>query len=211
MKKVNLAPGGLVVLWVLLGSHPVGVGGPGRLGGARAVSGRQRRGLARLLRSPTDLRPGYNDIAVSGNDSGDDSGLGSHPDAEETRTLSQLADHPRHERWSGGHLSPGQSFGHFEIQRLLGAGGMGEVYEAFDHDTGRYVALKILSETLGDPEDRKRFLREGQLAARVSHPNSIYVYGTEEIDGNPVIIMELAALSMWAPTSTRWAPRCSIF
>lgn len=77
-------------------------------------------------------------MTMSGNDSSGDAGLAARRDAEETRTLSQPADHPRHGRWSGGHLKPGQRFGHFEIQRLLGGGGMGEVYEAFDHDTGRY-------------------------------------------------------------------------
>jgi serine/threonine protein kinase len=43
------------------------------------------------------------------------------------------------------------------------------------------------------PRQGKRFLREGRLAASVSHPNSVYIYGTEEIDGAPVIAMELAA------------------
>ncbi len=69
---------------------------------------------------------------------------------------------------------------------------MGEVYEAEDLTTGRRVALKALTGS-GDALDKKRFVREGRLAAQVSHPNSVYVYGTEEIEGTPVITMELVA------------------
>ena len=51
----------------------------------------------------------------------------------------------------------------------------------------------MLSHSLDSPEARKRFLREGRLAASVNHPNSVYIYGTEEIDGTPVITMELVS------------------
>lgn len=84
-------------------------------------------------------------------------------------------------------------FGGYRVLRLLGRGGMGAVYEAEHLETGRRVALKVLGHSIDSPEARKRFLREGRLAASVSHPNSIYIYGTEEIDGAPVISMELAA------------------
>jgi serine/threonine protein kinase len=53
------------------------------------------------------------------------------------------------------------------------------------------VALKILSQRFDAPEARKRFLREGRLAASINHPNSVYVFGTVEIGGVPVIAMEL--------------------
>lgn len=86
---------------------------------------------------------------------------------------------------------PGEQFGHYQIARLLGQGGMGAVFEAEDLETGRRVALKILAHTLDSPEARQRFLREGRLAASITHPNSVYVYGTEEIGGTPVIAMEL--------------------
>ena len=86
---------------------------------------------------------------------------------------------------------PGEQFGHYRLARLLGQGGMGVVFEAEDLDNGRRVALKILSQALDSPEARKRFLREGQIAAAINHPNSVYVFGTEEIAGTPVIAMEL--------------------
>ena len=88
---------------------------------------------------------------------------------------------------------PGQLFGHYRIVRLLGRGGMGAVFEAEDTETDRRVALKVLSQTLDSPEARQRFFREGRLAASINHPNSVYVFGTEEIGGTPVIAMELVA------------------
>ena len=82
-------------------------------------------------------------------------------------------------------------FGSYRVTRLLGRGGMGAVYEAEDTASGRRVALKVLGHSLDSPDTRKRFLREGRLAASVNHPNVVYVYGTEEIDATPVITMEL--------------------
>lgn len=86
---------------------------------------------------------------------------------------------------------PGELFGHYRILRLLGEGGMGAVYESEDVECGRRVALKVLGHTLDSPEARARFFREGRLAASINHPNSVYVFGTEEIAGIPVIAMEL--------------------
>ena len=88
-------------------------------------------------------------------------------------------------------LPPGSSFGTYRINRLLGRGGMGAVYEAVHEDDGRVVALKLLSVELDNMDSRQRFLREGQTAAAINHPNAVYIYGTEEIDGVPVISMEL--------------------
>ena len=88
-------------------------------------------------------------------------------------------------------FSGGQQFGAYRIIRPLGKGGMGQVYEAEELDSGRRIALKLLSRGLGDDEERQRFLREGQLAASLSHPNCVYVFGTSEIQGFPVIAMEL--------------------
>src|SRR5581483_6744011 len=88
-------------------------------------------------------------------------------------------------------LEPGQRFGPYRIERLLGRGGMGEVYEAEQLEHGRRIALKVLRQRLNDPADRARFLREGQLAASVSHPHIVYIYSSEEIAGMPVIAMEL--------------------
>jgi len=68
---------------------------------------------------------------------------------------------------------------------------MGQVYAAEDIEHGRRVALKVLGDALSSSADRARFLREGQLAAAVTHPNSVYVYGSEVVADVPVIVMEL--------------------
>lgn len=83
-------------------------------------------------------------------------------------------------------------FGGYRLLGLLGRGGMGTVYEAEQLATGRRVALKMLAQQLDSPDMRQRFLREGRLAAGVNHPNSLYVFGSEEIEGLPVITMEIA-------------------
>jgi uncharacterized RDD family membrane protein YckC len=87
----------------------------------------------------------------------------------------------------------GRSFGPYRLVRLLGKGGMGAVYEAEHLESGRRVALKVLGHSLDSPEARARFLREGRLAASINHPNNVYIYGTEEIEGTPSIAMELVA------------------
>jgi uncharacterized RDD family membrane protein YckC len=84
------------------------------------------------------------------------------------------------------------AFGEYRLLGLLGRGGMGTVYEAEQLATGRRVALKMLGQELDSPEMRQRFLREGRLAASVNHPNSLFIFGSEEIDGLPVITMEIA-------------------
>jgi len=88
-------------------------------------------------------------------------------------------------------LEPGDRFGPYQIDRLIGRGGMGEVYEAEHVEQCRRVALKVLHHRLRRRDDRARFLTEGQLAAAVNHPNSVYVFETHEIAGIPVIAMEL--------------------
>lgn len=84
------------------------------------------------------------------------------------------------------------TFGDYRLLGLLGRGGMGTVYEAEEIATGRRVALKMLGQQLDSQDMRQRFLREGRLAAGVNHPNSLYVFGSEEIEGLPVITMEIA-------------------
>lgn len=88
---------------------------------------------------------------------------------------------------------PGEQLGHYRVIRSLGSGGMGTVFEAEDLENGRRVALKVLSQAFDSPEARHRFIREGRLAASINHPNSVYVFGTEELGGVPLITMEMVA------------------
>jgi uncharacterized RDD family membrane protein YckC/predicted Ser/Thr protein kinase len=101
----------------------------------------------------------------------------------DTETLSAVSGQ------GGSSVSAGARLGDYVLIRLLGRGGMGDVYEAEHAGNGRRVALKILTHLLGN--GRERFLREGRVAASVSHANTVYVYGTEDIGGTLVIAMEL--------------------
>jgi eukaryotic-like serine/threonine-protein kinase len=86
----------------------------------------------------------------------------------------------------------GTQLGHYRIERLLGAGGMGEVYLADDTKLGRQVALKVLSPALAaDPDRRERFEREARAAAALNHPNIVTIHSVEEIDGVCFLTLEL--------------------
>ncbi|WP_432911438.1 serine/threonine-protein kinase [Nocardia sp. CA-290969] len=80
-----------------------------------------------------------------------------------------------------GGLEPGAIFAGYRVERLLGAGGMGQVYLARDRDLPRPVALKLLHPVAGDDHDvRARFLREADTVARLAHPNIVAVYARGE-------------------------------
>ncbi|MET8796649.1 protein kinase [Nocardia sp. NPDC004568] len=86
----------------------------------------------------------------------------------------------------------GRWFGPYELRSLLGKGGMGEVYEAYDTVKERVVALKLLSDALaGDPEYQIRFRRESQAAARLAEPHIIPIHDWGVIDGRLFIDMRL--------------------
>ena len=74
----------------------------------------------------------------------------------------------------------------------LGIGGMGEVYRARDSTLARDVAIKILPRPFTtDPERRARFDREARLLASLNHPHIGAIYGVEDMDGTPALILEL--------------------
>ena len=86
-------------------------------------------------------------------------------------------------------VTPGRSFGPYEIGPLLGSGGMGAVYRARDSRLKRDVALKVLK--LDSPDARVRFEREAHTVAALNHPNIVTIYSVEEVDGVPFLTMEL--------------------
>jgi serine/threonine protein kinase len=89
-------------------------------------------------------------------------------------------------------LTSGTKLGPYEIQSLLGAGGMGEVYRARDSRLNRDVAIKVLPIIFAsDAERMARFQREAQLLASLNHPNIASIYGLEEKDGVRALVMEL--------------------
>lgn len=85
----------------------------------------------------------------------------------------------------------GQTIGDYQIERLLGKGGMGEVYLAQDTRLGRPVALKFLARHLAaDPWARRQLIKEAQAVARLDHPNICTVHGLEEAAGHSFIVMQ---------------------
>jgi serine/threonine protein kinase/dipeptidyl aminopeptidase/acylaminoacyl peptidase len=86
----------------------------------------------------------------------------------------------------------GRQLGPYVIQSPLGVGGMGEVYRARDSRLGRDVAIKILPRIFtSDPDRLARFEREARLLASLNHPNIGAIYGLEDVDGIPALVLEL--------------------
>src|SRR6188508_2163890 len=79
--------------------------------------------------------------------------------------------------------------------RVIGRGGMGEIFLAQDTELGRQVVVKVLDERFSDQQDfRRRFRREALTAARLSgQPHTITIFDVGEFRGRPFIVMEYLA------------------
>jgi len=89
-------------------------------------------------------------------------------------------------------FEPGRLIGsRYRVERLIGRGGMGEVYAAVNVRTGRDVALKLIRSLTVTAEHRRRFLREAKAATAIKHPNVIDVLDVFDDDGLPIMVMEL--------------------
>ncbi len=89
-------------------------------------------------------------------------------------------------------LPAGTKLGTYEVVAPIGAGGMGEVYQARDSNLRRDVAIKVLPEAFAHDADRlSRFRREAQLLAALNHSNIATIYGLEESNGTSYLVMEL--------------------
>jgi hypothetical protein len=85
-----------------------------------------------------------------------------------------------------------EEVGGYKLVKLLGAGGMGAVYEAEKPGGGARVALKLLSTRLAaNPSSVERFRQEGRLASQLAHPRCVFVLSADTDNGRPYIVMEL--------------------
>jgi eukaryotic-like serine/threonine-protein kinase len=100
----------------------------------------------------------------------------------------------------------GRQLGPYTIQAQIGVGGMGEVYRARDTRLGRDVAIKVLPyQWLADSERRARFEREARLLASLNNPHIAAIYGIEQADRVPALVLELVEGPTLADRLTRGA------
>lgn len=89
-------------------------------------------------------------------------------------------------------VAAGEKFGPYEVQAHVGEGGMGEVYRARDSRLNRFVAIKILPQSMvADPSRMSRFEQEARTVASLNHPNILSVYDVGVHEGTPYLVMEL--------------------
>jgi serine/threonine protein kinase, bacterial len=101
----------------------------------------------------------------------------------------------------------GSDFGPYRLRRLVGRGGMGDVYEAEDTVRERIVALKLMSQTLSnDPVFRSRMQREARTAGRLQEPHVVPIHDFGEIDGQLYVDMRLIDGTDVATTLSRYGP-----
>ena len=111
-------------------------------------------------------------------------------------------------------LRPGERLGRYEIERLIGAGGMGVLYVARDPQLGRRVALKLMRPAFGAEGGRVRLLREAQAMATLSHPNVVSVFDIGEADERVFVAMELlesGTLREWMKQPHSWKELVEMF
>src|SRR5262249_837393 len=103
-------------------------------------------------------------------------------------------------------LPRGTVVGRYVLLDLLGAGGMGAVYAAYDPELGRKVALKVVRAEVDSAELRARQMREAQAMARLNHPNVNPIFDVGSHDRGTYMVMELVdgtTLAQWLADAPR--------
>jgi len=84
-----------------------------------------------------------------------------------------------------------KKIGKYDVEKIIGRGGMGVVYKAIDAALGRPVAIKMMTASYAEDADLlKRFYREAQFTGNLHHPNIVTVYDLGDLEGNPYFVME---------------------
>jgi serine/threonine protein kinase/Tol biopolymer transport system component len=105
-----------------------------------------------------------------------------------------------------GSIPSGAQFGVYRIEGIVGEGGMGVVYRAFDTKLNRPAAIKVLSDEIADAAARRRFQREAQTVSSLNHPHILTVYDAGEYDGRQYLVTEFVdggTLRDWVSESPR--------
>ncbi len=103
-------------------------------------------------------------------------------------------------------ITPGLRLGPYAIESTLGAGGMGEVWRARDTRLNRLVAIKFLSEDVGNRTARSRFQQEAKTASALNHPHIVTVHEAGEFDTRQFLVTEFVdggTLQDWARADKR--------
>ena len=99
-------------------------------------------------------------------------------------------------------LTQGTMITHYRIEKKIGAGGMGEVYLAFDTKLHRQVAIKFMPVHLASDEElRLRFTREARAAAKLEHSNIINIHEVGEYEERPFIVMQYIVICFFCHPS----------
>src|SRR6476646_5550730 len=89
-------------------------------------------------------------------------------------------------------LGVGAEFGGYQLEALIGRGGMGVVYRARELALGRTVALKLVApEAVDDRAAHERFVDEARVAASLEHPHVVPIYAAGDVDGVAYLVMRL--------------------
>jgi serine/threonine protein kinase len=117
-----------------------------------------------------------------------------------------VSDGPTLADGKAGRARAANRIGRFDVRKKLGEGGMGVVFEGYDKQLDREVALKLVRVVDGDVQGRARLMREAQAMAKVAHPNVVPIYEVGEHEDQVFVAMELVAgetLSAWLRRTRR--------
>jgi serine/threonine protein kinase/tetratricopeptide (TPR) repeat protein len=141
--------------------------------------------------------------------------VGDHARTDEPGAVDHTVNLGRGPTWRS-QLNRGQTIGRFVVLGLVGRGGMGEVYAAYDPELDRRIAVKLLrARSFRSDDGRARILREAQAIARLSHPNVVVVYDVGTLEDRVFIAMEYVegrTLRLWLEERKRtWRETLDVF